>query len=162
MNAFVQHPDTPADYADNLRAARVAVAGPLGLAIVNGTPGELATLSQADQIRLLDEVATFIVANQGLFSIQQIETARRRTNQPSFRVPVETSPALLDQAAEFVKAYGESFGETFEGAAGIVGRSVKALGFNVQTIAVVAAVGAILWFGAPYVVPKLRDAFTKK
>lgn len=162
MNAFIQNPSTAADYAANLRAARVAVAGPLGLALSTGSPAEFSALSQADQIRVTDELATFIVSNQGLFSALQVETARRRTAQQSFRTPVESSPGLLDQAETFVRAYGQTFGETVEAAGGITGRTLDKIGIPLGTIGITVGVVAVLWFGAPFVLPKLRDAWSKK
>lgn len=152
-------PQSPDDYAANVRAARVEAAKSLGLAGVReGTPAEYAALSQADQVRLTDEMSAFIVANQAYFSPTQVEIAQRRVNSPGFRTPLaDTSIG----AADFVRAYGETVGEFVEGTAGVAGRSLEKLGVNLGVVIAVVGIGALVWFTAPHVLPKIKAALGK-
>lgn len=157
MNAdFVNAPTTAADFAGNLRAARVTVAAQLGLPVRAGTAAEFAALTVAERVQLTDELSYFATLNPGLFSDGQMTIFRRRVESRSFRAPLAADGSLFEMSAEFAAAYAETVGDVATGAADIAGRGLKALGINLQTLAIVAAVVAIVWFGAPYVIPKLR------
>lgn len=146
-----------------IQQARVAVAPALNLSGgFDGSPDAVASLSDAEKSRLADATARFVLANPGEFTPFQVERAGVIIRAGLTQFEASRDPSLLDLSADFVKAYGETAGEFVEGAAGVAGRSAKAIGLNLGVVVSIAAVVAILYFGAPYVVPQLRKALQSK
>lgn len=118
----------------------------------NGTASAYAELDPALQIQLTNELAKFIVANRDQFSEMQVTNAQRLVGRGGILPPDEygLGEAFSDFSDEFL-AQGQRIAEG--AGAAVTGGVSRAI--------VVAAVVAVLYFGAPYVIPKLKAAFAK-
>lgn len=142
---------------------RKLIAQQLGLSDFNGTASAYAELSPRDQERLSIGVVRYIVANPDEFSATQVEKARILAEKTNFGKTGDYSdPDFLDQADAFIDAYGEVVQRTAVAAAKTTGEVARGLGIDLRVILPVAAVAAIVYFGAPYVLPKLRAALPGK
>lgn len=146
-----------------IQQARVFVAPEIGLpGHFDGSPAAISALSDVEKSRLAKATAEYVVRNPDEFTPFQVERAGVILRAGLTQFQASRDPSLLDLSAGFVRAYGETAGEFVEGTAGVAGRSAKALGINIGAVVTIAAVAAILYFGAPYVVPQLRKAFQSK
>lgn len=143
--------------------ARRAAADELGITDFDGSASAFQLLSEADKERVSTGSIRYILANPARFSAETISVARTLAAKKGFGSGGDYAPPdALDNATEFVKAYGETAGEFVVGASGVVGDSAKKLGINLGAVAAFAVVAAVLWFGAPYVLPKLKAALSKR
>jgi len=143
--------------------ARALVGQRLGLVGFDGSRSAYRELSAADQERVSVETIGYIVANPDRFTSETVQAATLQAGKKNFGTLGDyTNPDLLDNASEFLSAYGEVAGNVVVGAADVAGRSAKALGLNLGFLVTAAAVVAILYFGAPIVLPKLKAALAKK
>ena len=143
--------------------ARALVAQNLGLANFDGSRAAYSALSAPDQERVSVETIRYIISNPDRFTSEQVQAAQLQAGKQNFgSLGNYTNPDLLDNATEFLQAYAETAGNVVVGAADVAGRSVKKLGINLGALVTIVAVGALLYFGAPYVLPKLAQAFKKK
>ena len=55
---------------------------------LDGSPGSVAALSQADAVRVGDGIANYILSNPGLFTADQIAGARKIANADDFGQPL--------------------------------------------------------------------------
>lgn len=128
----------------------------------DGSPAALSALSDSQKSALALETARFVSANPAEFSAFQVDRARKILDSGAYVFQQTRDPSAIDFAADFVRAYGKTAGEFVEGAAGVAGRSVKAVGINPGAMLTIVAVVAVLYFGAPFVVPQLRKALQSK
>ena len=64
--------------------ARAAFGQAMGLSNFDGSISAYASLDQATQVALMDNLAAYIIANPGLFTAAQLSVASRRASQPDF------------------------------------------------------------------------------
>lgn len=146
-----------------IQDARQLVGRRLGFVDFDGSRAAYAALSPQQQEALSLEVIRYVIGNPDRFTSETVQAARIASSKQNFGTLGDYRNAdLLDNATAFVKAYGETAGETIVGAADIAGQGARKLGINLGALVTVAAVAAILYFGAPFVIPRLREAFAKK
>lgn len=98
---FILTPKGDADFAQNVSAARALVGQKLELEMVDGSAAEYRALSQADQIRVADELAAFIVSQPQFFSPVAVQLSQKRVNSPGFRAPLADT-SFATAAGQFV------------------------------------------------------------
>lgn len=111
-----------------------------------GTPGAVAALPLEDQLKLLKALSEYIVRNPDLFTAGQIEIAKKNVNLNT----LPESYSVTDMVGDFTDEFLEQGN-----------RIVGATGVSLSRALMVAGVVAVLYFGAPYVLPKLKAAFAK-
>lgn len=138
------------------RALGDAIGLPVGF---NGTGESLQNLSALDRERLSIALVRYTLDHPDEFTRDQVEAARLAASRMNFgTLGNYARPGAFDNLLSFVEAYGETAGEVVTGAAGVAGQAVKSIGIDLGKVAIVAAVAAIVYFGAPYVLPKLSAA----
>lgn len=114
----------------------------------NGTAGAYAALEPALQIQVTNEMMRYIAAHPSEFTATQVALARRSVESGGIPPPDEYT-------------LGEAFGDFTDEFLAQGNRIVNATGNSLNRALIVGVVVAILYFGAPYVLPKLKAAFSK-
>lgn len=142
--------------------ARKEVGERLGLVGFDGSASGYSNLSAQDQERVSVATTAYVLQNPERFTKEQAEVSRIAAGKANFGALGDYSMgSYLDSAVEFLKAYGETAGNVIVGAAGIAGKSAKALGIDLGFLVGLVAVAALVYFGAPYVLPRLKAASSK-
>lgn len=115
----------------------------------NGTASAYTEIAPAKQVELTNAMMRYIASNPSEFTTEQVSLARKSVS--SGGIPAIDDYTLGEMFADFTS-------ETLVQAKNIA----NAGGMTIQRSVIAAAVVAVLWFGAPYVLPKLHDVFLKK
>lgn len=118
----------------------------------NGTAGAYAALEPALQIQVTNEMMRYIAAHPSEFTATQVALARRSVESGGIPPPDEYTLG---------EAFGDFTDEFLAQGNRIVTNAGNVVAGSFNRALIVAAVVAVLYFGAPYVLPKLKAAFSK-
>jgi hypothetical protein len=122
----------------------------------DGSAAAYGNLPGDQQARLSICMADYILANRSAFNSAQIAASESVKRQQASGNIYPDSYTFAEQLSDFANEYVKTVGDA--GNAVLTGVS-EATGL--KTAVTVAAVVAVLYFGAPYVLPKLKAAFAK-
>lgn len=114
----------------------------------NGTAAAYSALDASMQVQLTNAMMRYITAHPEEFTTEQADLAKKSVRSGGI-------PAIDDYTL------GEKFADFTDESLIQVTKITDAAGSTISRAAIAAAVVAVLWFGAPYVLPKLKAAFTK-
>jgi hypothetical protein len=114
----------------------------------NGTAGAYAALDAGKQIELTNAMTAYIASHPSEFTTGQVDVAKRVQANGGITAPDEYT-------------FGEAFADFTDEFVAQGGKIVGAAGQSVNRALIVGVIVAILYFGAPYVLPKLKAAFAK-